>query len=64
MRLSILSAFWAMQSWPHAEWGLGAGFYLDEIAQFAFAPIAVEGASDCGAGGGHVDDLFLSGIAF
>ena len=50
-------------SWLLAEW-LGAGFYLNETVKLAFAPIAVEGASCCGAGGGHVDELLLSAVTF
>ena len=44
--------------------GLVAGFNLDEISQLAFAPIPVKRASCSGAGGGCVDNLFLSGIPF
>ena len=46
-----------------AEW-LGAGFYLNETVKLAFAPIAVEGASWCGTGGCHVDELLLSTVTF
>ena len=50
-------------SWLLAEW-LGAGFYLNETVKLAFAPIAAEGASCCGAGGSLVDELLLSTVTF
>jgi hypothetical protein len=47
----------------HNEW-LGAGLYLYEIIELSFAPVTVESASCCAAGGGHMDEKFLSVIAF